>query len=66
MAQEVAKETEDIVKKEVQTLKDKTEEYKKKGKNPFQYDAYGPGIMPQKEFDKLRYPDDPDFKEEEE
>lgn len=62
MAQEIDKETENLIKEGDKALQDKIKEYKNKGKE-FRHDPYGPGVMPQEEFDKRRYIDDPDHKE---
>lgn len=62
MAQEAGKEVEKLIKEGDNALKNKTKEYKKRGKE-FRYDPYGPGVMPQEDFDKLRYPDDPSYKD---
>jgi hypothetical protein len=63
MAQEAGEEVKNLIKEGDNALKDKIKEYEKKGK-AFRFDSYGPGVMPQEDFDKLRYPDDPEYEGE--
>lgn len=41
----------------------KAEKFEKKGKEPFRFDPYGPGIVPQSYYDTLREVHDKDYKE---
>lgn len=64
MAKELSsEEVKNFQETENKNLDTKQRELIGKKKKPFRHFTYGPGVMPQKDYDKLRDYKDPDYKE---